>query len=1094
MTSRVASTIALCGLLSACSPAPTVIPARNLERPGDMGFVCLAINADGTLSGQPMSVCHPPGAKDPPIQPAGTSSRQLGTFALVTNTARGEMAAVDIDKGKLIDLDPGVFGFNMVPVGSVPESLAASADGCWVASANRDSCDLGLVDSSLLLASQFGSAVTSGTGNPVTRVAPKTTSGRLLNASPKEIVFLLSSSGCQAEQALVTFPSCDLVALLKMPSGMIQDSVFIRPDGVVSAGGEPNCPADCTPSSAADAGTTADDGEAPATPADAGAAGQGEAGSQTSSPLGVGALALLPDSSRVYVGASAADDFLTALDIDIVNGAFVIPAGGGRIALEPGAIGIDRLRLSVNPFAPTPITLADGSLIDFLYAFARDGSVRVVRVAPRPEQECDVNVQHDLVGLPANTGCFPVNPKARRPLAQGPGIRIPTLSVRTAAPPIPRDIAVVDLQVDAPGISKNPQALAGQFAFLLASNDAVYILNLAPKRQVSGQLFPEDKTLTHSFREIRSTNQYTADTLALSPTPPLRTPVTTDLLFPTTPILSATSGPRLEEVANDSTPAAMGNSINTTTNYWANSPYQATYVSREFTIAWEAALPGTSRSSGKLKDPTDANSPAGVLDDVGADFCAKGVLPGDLVVLPGCTADTDCSPQDSFSCRQPVGGATGLCLPIGAAQSVVDGCTRFMGSRRRYQVLAAEPTRLTLGFHLDEVPKTALNRVAATETGDDAECQPTTAHRVSGTSPGFQWQQVWPGENFKRCVKACGYLTPSGAATPDADRDCRPGFVCETIPGSLGPRLPGDTEARPGQGKYCVEAPPLDLACWPQPSNRYHVNAGTSFLILGSSLPDLKTTTVINGQCQLDPNRDPALADRIPLSAPSCVTIDGVVPVDNVTKYSTSSTGATNTEVALFGQATPPVPDGSDPANKGTPATPNPPYSPVTSPGPNPCLYQDFNYDELPSSASAPNAGASDGGAGLKKPVKAIFQNPQLRFVLTNLDQYGGDSLTTRLDLIGGFIPATVAIPSVEIALTQPIRIYTGPNELPDSPVMTDPNNPVSYPYVYVLDQGRTALTPNSRGQIVRINARKGDSAVTTFDPAASGSTPFQIQ
>ncbi len=94
---------------------------------------------------------------------------------------------------------------------------------------------------------------------------------------------------------------------------------------------------------------------------------------------------------------------------------------------------------------------------------------------------------------------------------------------------------------------------------------------------------------------------------------------------------------------------------------------------------------------------------------------------------------------------------------------------------------------------------------------------------------------------------------------------------------------------------------------------------------------------------------------------------------------------------------------------------------------------------------------------------------------------------------MGGFIPATVAIPSVEIALTQPIHIYTGPNELPDSPGMTDPNTP-SYPYVYVLDQGRTALTPNSRGQIVRINARKGDSALTTFDPAASGTTPFQIQ
>ena len=1099
MRSRIVPTIVLAGLLSGCSAAPTVIPARNLERPGDMGFVCLAIDSDTlTLSGRPMRVCHPPGQRDPAIQPAGTSSRQLGTFALVTNTARGEMAAVDIDKGRLIDLDPGVFGFNMVPVGSMPESLAASPDGCWVASANRDSCDLGLVDPSRLLASLFSPAVpATGTGSPITHVAPHTKSGRPLNASPKEILFLLPQASpglCQPDQAppaLVTFPSCDLVALLDMPSGTIKDSVFIRPDSVIPAGAEPRCPTDCTPVSVPDAGDPADDA---AGSADAGGAAPGETDAGTGSRLGVGAMALLPDSSRVYVGASAANDFLTALDI--VDGAFVIPAGGGRIALDPGAIGIDHLRLSVDPFKITldadgnPVN-SQGSFVDargrFLYAFARDGSVRVVNVEVRPEQECDVNVEPDRAKLPANTGCFPVNPAARRPLADGPGIHIPTLSVRTAAPPIPRDIAVVDLQVSAAGISKNPQALSGQFAFLLASNDAVYILNLAPTTLVGGQVVNEDNTLTHSFREIRSTNQYTADTLALSSTPPLRTPVLSDLLFPTTPILSSVGGPRLEEVENDSTPPVRGNSVNTTVNYWANAPYQATYVSRAFTIAWEAALPGTARSSGKLEDPATAGSPAGALDDLGADFCAKGVLTGDLVVLPGCTADTDCSPQDSFACHQPIGGATGLCLPKTARQDVVERCTRFMGSRRRYEVLAAAPTHLTLGLHLDEVPKTALNR----EAGDDADCQPTAAHRASGTQSGFQWKQVWASENFKRCVKTCGQATATGAPASDAenDRDCRPGFVCAQVPGSLGPVLPNDTAPR-----YCVEAPPLDLACWPQPSNRYHVNAGTSFLITGSSLPDLKTTTVINEQCQLDPNRNPALADRIPLSAPACTTIDGVVPIDNITRFAGA---ATNTEVALFGQATPPSPAASDPEGRGTPAAPKPPYSSVAPPGPNPCLYQDLSYDDLASVAVAPSVGSADGGAGNrapKKPVKAVFQNPQLRFVLTNLDQYGGDSLTTGLNFIGGFIPATVVVPSYDIALTQPLRIFTGPSKLLESPLNTDPTSQISYPYLYVLDQGRTALTPNSRGQIVRINARKSDSAVATFAPTQGGTTPFQIQ
>jgi hypothetical protein len=261
------------------------------------------------------------------------------------------------------------------------------------------------------------------------------------------------------------------------------------------------------------------------------------------------------------------------------------------------------------------------------------------------------------------------------------------------------------------------------------------------------------------------------------------------------------------------------------------------------------------------------------------------------------------------------------------------------------------------------------------------------------------------------------------------------------------------------------------------------VNVGNGFLVSGSSLPNLKTTIVVNGQCQLDPNRDPALADRIPLSAPACATIDGVVPIDNVTKYSANAIGSANTEVALFGQET-------APADPNTPATPNPPYTPVTPPGPNPCLYQDFSYDDPTSIVST---GTADGNGVSKKPIKAIFQNPQIRFVMTNLDQYGGDSLTTGLTLIGGFVPATVVVPSYDIALTQPIRIYTGPNQLPESPVVTNSAS-YSYPYIYVLDQGRTALTPGSRGQIVRINARKGDTAVTTFDPATSGTTPFQIQ
>jgi hypothetical protein len=1095
MRSSAFATVVLAGLLGACSATPTAIPARNLERPGDMAFVCLAVDQTGVLSGQPMCQCHPPGKKDPAIQATNASPRQLGTFALVTNTARGEMAAVDLDKGKLIDLDPSVFGFNMLPVGSMPESLSASYDGCWVAVANRNSCDLSLVDPSSLLASLFkfadGTVPRSAVGgDPTVRVTPQTASGRPLHASPKEIAFLLPDRAhglCQAaaEQAalcqpaalsqplaLVTFPSCDLVALLDMSSGKIQDSVYIRPQGAIPAGKEPTCPVDCNPESTS--------GEEPAIDQDGGESasasdgGIGDGSASSTARLKVGALALLPDSSRVYVGASAADDFIAALDI--VNGGFSIPSGGGKIPLEAGAIGIDHLRLSVDPFKLTLDIDSHGSFLEgrgkFLYAFARDGSVRVVNVGDRPEQECDVNAQPGP-GAPTNTPCFPVNPgtrETRNPLAQGPGIRIPLLPVRTAAPPIARDIAVVDLPVSSAGINKNPQALAGQFAFLLASNDTVYILNLAPTTLVNGVVVDDVSVQTHSFREVRATGQLAPDMLMLSSTPPLRTPQATDLLFPTTPILTTFSAPRLEKVtvASDIRPYSATSPNYSTTDYWANFPYPSTYVSRVFSIVWEDTLPDTLRSSGKLSEPA-ANMPAGALDDAGGNFCAHDVLAGDLVVLPGCTADTDCNPQDRFSCRQPISGATGLCLRKDAPQEVIDGCARFSGSRRRYEILTARPTRLELGLHLDEVPKTSLNRIPET----DGDCQPTDSHKPSGNRLGFSWQQVWPNETFKRCVQPCG--TPD-AKPEDADRDCRPGFVCETVPGSLAPKLSGPVN----KTGYCVEAPPLKLECWSQPGNRYHVDVGNSFLVSGTALPDLKTGQTVDGQCQPDPNRDPVLTNRIPLSAPLCKTIDGVVPIENTAK-NLLTPSSTPTQAALFGQS-PPRPDGLLP--------PNLPYTPVGAPGPNPCLYQDANYDDLTSTAETTSP---DGGAP-PKPVKALFQNPQIRFVLTNLDQYAGDNLITRINLTGGFIPATVALPSYDVALTQPFRIYPGPTKLPDSPFITEAGSTISYPYVYILDQGRTALTPNSRGQIVRLNARKGDNALTTLDPANSGSTPFQIQ
>ena len=64
--------------------------------------------------------------------------------------------------------------------------------------------------------------------------------------------------------ALVTYPSCDLVAVIALPGGQIVSSAHVRPTGdgksvtLVNAGTAPICPVDCAgqdlPPGGADAG------------------------------------------------------------------------------------------------------------------------------------------------------------------------------------------------------------------------------------------------------------------------------------------------------------------------------------------------------------------------------------------------------------------------------------------------------------------------------------------------------------------------------------------------------------------------------------------------------------------------------------------------------------------------------------------------------------------------------------------------------------------------------------------------------------------------------------------------------------------------
>jgi hypothetical protein len=134
----------------ACSATPNILPTNDFNRPMDVAFMCLGgfDTGGGTLqvSGRPMRHCHPSAMVDP--KPEATKR----TFAFMPNAASGDLSVIDADKWKIVDLSLNSSGYGRVPLGTLPEQISVSDDGCRLVSANRGSCDMTVVDPSTLLA------------------------------------------------------------------------------------------------------------------------------------------------------------------------------------------------------------------------------------------------------------------------------------------------------------------------------------------------------------------------------------------------------------------------------------------------------------------------------------------------------------------------------------------------------------------------------------------------------------------------------------------------------------------------------------------------------------------------------------------------------------------------------------------------------------------------------------------------------------------------------------------------------------------------------------------------------------------------------
>jgi len=103
-----------------CSQTASTVLVRSLERSGRATFLCLHDRTSNT-PGEQLDSCFTPGQPYPPenyIVPH--------VIALVTQTARGEVAVVDVTAQAVLDADPTVPGFNFLPIGALPTDIVAT--------------------------------------------------------------------------------------------------------------------------------------------------------------------------------------------------------------------------------------------------------------------------------------------------------------------------------------------------------------------------------------------------------------------------------------------------------------------------------------------------------------------------------------------------------------------------------------------------------------------------------------------------------------------------------------------------------------------------------------------------------------------------------------------------------------------------------------------------------------------------------------------------------------------------------------------------------------------------------------------------------
>lgn len=494
----------------------------------------------------------------------------------------------------------------------------------------------------------------------------------------------------------------------------------------------------------------------------------------------------------------------------------------------------------------------------------------------------------------------------------------------------------------------------------------------------------------------------------------------------------------------------------------------------DWSLLWEGDIPGASGSTGQLICEDQSDGPycdvgavaeqTGRIDgltlvDEGASFCADGVLPGDKLLIVGCTEDTDCG-LGQVCLRDPTQtiGPGGVCVSEGAVedpddrQALLNACSAYVTDpcglpRREYLIRESFQTRLTLWPM--EIEPTSYVRERAQVPGLRPQDEVEGAEGEFVDVPGFTQDCLGDGAGSDWCT--CRDL-------PNEES------VCE-LEMTFSCRLPEDVSANEavcdrdsdcefdeGDGNYlCIdnlcrrpcERGVDDPSCFllsPPPSEqcfrefiRYQIRARNSFVVRGpgraSFISDQVAADPDTGRCSLDGDTSSLLTSRIWLGSDEAEN-ELVIP--------------------------------QCPSDRATPLDPNPCRITVPRNDQGSTRFHQMRFAD--------------------RPVQAIrFSNPAVSLVLdlTSVLDIARDVPGTddpwetrfvgfrrsrippgyresfRVDVEAGYIPIATAVSVGQQPLVFPVRVMNAPEA----------------GFIYVVDAGGRGGLTGIRGQVMRINA-----------------------